>query len=365
MSLSQPHRFNRTPLLAASLLALPLALASAFAQAQTAAPAAANAPAKVSLIDRPAPDVNTLPDDEYGRLARYGHELTTRTFAHIGPEVQDKKMRFAGNNLACTSCHEDNATKPYAMPWTGVTASFPQYRGREDDLSTVEERVNGCMQRSMAGKPLPLDSKEMKAYVTYIHFLSRGIPVGAKLEGAATFPSKPPNRRADLAAGEKIYNEQCASCHGEDGLGKRVGKKGDAQGYIFPPVWGQDSFNDGAGMNRLIMAMRFIKHNMPLGATQKNPTLTDDQAFDVAAYILSKPRAHKTGLDKDFPARWNKPIDAAFPPYVDGAPADQHKYGPFPPLADKARAVAATRAAAKQREAEKQAASNSNGAASN
>ncbi len=365
MSLSQPHRFNRTPLLAASLLALPLALASAFAQAQTAAPAAANAPAKVSLIDRPAPDVNTLPDDEYGRLARYGHELTTRTFAHIGPEVQDKKMRFAGNNLACTSCHEDNATKPYAMPWTGVTASFPQYRGREDDLSTVEERVNGCMQRSMAGKPLPLDSKEMKAYVTYIHFLSRGIPVGAKLEGAATFPSKPPNRRADLAAGEKIYNEQCASCHGEDGLGKRVGKKGDAQGYIFPPVWGQDSFNDGAGMNRLIMAMRFIKHNMPLGATQKNPTLTDDQAFDVAAYILSKPRAHKTGLDKDFPARWNKPIDAAFPPYVDGAPADQHKYGPFPPLADKARAVAATRAAAKQREAEKQAASNNNGAASN
>ncbi|MFZ9616181.1 MAG: c-type cytochrome [Fluviibacter sp.] len=339
-------------LLTAGLLALPLALS--FAYAQTASTSAASSPAKVSLIDRPQPDINSLPDDEYGKLARYGYELTTRTFAYIGPEVKNKKMRYAGNTLACTSCHEQNASKPYAMPWVGVTATFPQYRGREDDLSTVEERVNGCMQRSMAGKPLPLDSREMKAYVTYIHFLSTGIPVGAKVEGSATFPSKPPNRRADLAAGEKIYNEQCASCHGTDGLGKRVGVKGDAQGYIFPPVWGPDSFNDGAGMNRLIMAMRFIKHNMPMGTNHKNPTLTDDQAFDVAAYILSKPRPHKAGLDKDFPARWNKPIDAAFPPYVDGAPADQHKYGPFPPLAEKQRAVAAARAAAKKHEAEKQ-----------
>lgn len=337
---------KHTRLIAAGILAVPLAISAALAQTA--------APAKVSLIDRPAPDISTLPDDDYGKLARYGHELSTRTFAYIGPEVKNKKMRYAGNNLACTSCHEENASKPYAMPWVGVTATFPQYRGREDDLSTVEERVNGCMQRSMAGKALPLDSREMKAYVTYIHFLSRGIPVGAQVEGSATFPSKPPNRRADLTAGEKIYNEQCASCHGDNGLGKRVGVKGDAQGYIFPPVWGSDSFSDGAGMNRLIMAMRFIKHNMPMGTNHKNPTLTDEQAFDVAAYILSKPRPHKANLDQDFPARWNKPIDAAFPPYVDGAPADQHKYGPFPPLADKQRAVAAARAAAKKNEAEKQ-----------
>ena len=41
--------------------------------------------------------------------------------------------------------------------------------------------------------------------------------------------------------------------------------------------------------------------------------LTDDEAFDVAAYVLSQPRPVKAGLDKDFPARWNKPVDAAFP----------------------------------------------------
>lgn len=300
----------------------------------------------INLVDRAAPNVDSLANDEYGKLVRYGRELATRTFAHIGPEVADRKMHYAGNNLACASCHQEGATKPFAMPWVGVTATFPQYRGREDDLSTVEERVNGCMQRSMAGKPLPLDSREMKAFVTYIHFLSREVPVGARIDGAGTLGSKPPARRADLAAGEKVYKEVCVACHGENGEGKRNGVKGDALGYQFPPLWGADSFNTGAGMNRILMAMRFIKHNMPQGVTHKATILTDEQAFDVAGYVVSKPRPEKANLDRDFPARWNKPIDAAFPPYVDGMPADQHKYGPFPPLAEKARALAAARAEA-------------------
>lgn len=318
-----------------------IALASAAAVAQEVMPEGVS----VSLIGRTAPtSIERLGNDPYGVLARYGHELTTRTFATIGPEVADPTMRYAGNNLACSYCHQNAATKPYAMPWVGVTATFPQYRGREDSLSTVEERINGCMERSMNGKPLPINSREMKAFVTYIHFLSQGIPVGANIEGAATFQSKPPNRRANLVAGESVYRAQCQMCHGENGEGRRLGVVGDAKGYIFPPVWGADSFNNGAGMNRLLMAMRFIKHNMPQGVSYSVPLLSDEQAFDVAGYILSKPRPEKANLEQDFPARWNKPIDAAFPPYVDGAPADQHKYGPFPPLAEQARKRAAEHA---------------------
>lgn len=335
------------------LLTLGLSL-TAQAQTPPSPPTASSSPAAskaVSLLDRPVPDLASLADDEYGRLARYGHALASRTFTYIGPEVDNRKMRFAGNNLACTSCHQESATKPFAMPWIGVTATFPQYRGREDDISTVEERINGCLERSMNGKALALDSREMKAFTTYIHFLSRGIPVGAQIEGAATKGSKPPNRRADLAAGKTIYQAQCQVCHGEKGEGRRNGVKGDALGYLFPPVWGKDSFNDGAGMNRILMAMRFIKHNMPQGVSHHQTVLSDEEAFDVAGYMVSQPRPHKTNLDRDFPARWNKPIDAAFPPYVDGAPADQHKYGPFPPLAEKARELAAQRAlAAKARQ---------------
>lgn len=301
---------------------------------------ASDAPITVKLVDHPVPDMNKLPPGPYKELVQYGHELTTRTFAHIGPEVVDVRKRFAGNNLACASCHQQAATKPFAMPWTGVSATFPQYRGREDDISTVEERVNGCMERSMSGKALPLDSREMKAFVTYISFLSRGIPVGATVEGAGMVQSKMPNRRANLDNGAKVYAAQCAACHGDNGQGVRAGQPGDAQGYVFPPLWGPDTFNNGAGMNRLAMATRFVKHNMPQGTNFDAPQLSDDDAYDVSAYMLSKPRPEKANLEADFPARWNKPVDSAFPPYMLGAPADQHRFGPFPPLAEKQRQMA-------------------------
>ncbi|MDO5101882.1 MAG: c-type cytochrome [Lautropia sp.] len=289
----------------------------------------------IQLVDHPVPEVESLPPGTYKDLVQYGQQLSNRTFAFIGPEVKDEKMRFAGNNLACTSCHQLDATKPFAMPWRGVTAAFPQYRGREDAISTVEERVNGCMERSMNGKALPLDSLEMKAYVTYIAFLSKGIPVGSKVEGAGMVKSQMPNRRANPETGAKVYAERCAVCHGDHGEGQRHGKVGDAQGYLFPPLWGPDTFNNGAGMNRMIMATRFIKHNMPQGASFEATQLTDDEAYDVAAYMLSKPRPQKAHLDRDFPARWNKPVDSAFPPYMLGATPEQHRYGPFPPLLKK------------------------------
>ncbi len=326
----------RRPIVAAVLLAGLTGITSAMPEA----------PAKVNLVGRAAPDASRLPPGAQRDLVLYGEALASRTFALIGPEVADPAMRHAGNNLACTSCHQLGATKPFAMPWVGVTATFPQYRAREDDVSTVEERVNGCMQRSMNGRPLALDSREMKAYVAYIAFLSAGVPVGAQIEGTGTLQSKVPNRRADPVAGAAVYAAKCAACHGPDGQGRRIGAVGDAQGYAFPPLWGPDSFNTGAGMNRMLMATRFIRHNMPLGASHDASQLTDDEAYDVAAHMLSQPRPVKANLEADFPARWNKPIDAAFPPYVLGFTPDQHRFGPFPPMAEKARQVAAQRAAA-------------------
>lgn len=83
-----------------------------------------------------------------------------------------------------------------------------------------------------------------------------------------------------------------------------------------------------------MLAAGFIKGNMPSGTTHANMVLTDDQAFDVAAYINSQPRPEKPNLEADFPARKNKPVDSAFPPYTPGFTAEQHKYGPWKPIMD-------------------------------
>lgn len=301
--------------------------------AASATAMAADAPKpEFDLLTYTVPDVDALPDDDHGRLVRYGRDLTVETYRFVGPEVADPAMRLAGNNLACQTCHLHGATQPYAMPWTGVTKVFPQYRGREDRIGTIEDRINGCMQRSMAGKPLAPDSREMKAFVAYMEFLSRDVPQGARIIGAGVEKFAVPDRRANPERGAVVFAETCAVCHGEDGLGKRRGTVGDAQGYEYPPLWGQDSYNNGAGMYRLAMSTRFVRNNMPFGTTHDAPAVSIDDAYDVMAFVNSQPRAEKAGLEKDFPNLFRKPPDMPFPPFVDSFPADQHKYGPFAPI---------------------------------
>ncbi len=306
--------------------------AGSFAQNPVPGAASAAAAATASSKDWQAPDITKLPDDKYGQMVRQGKALMEETYKHIGPEVKDANKRFAGNNLACTSCHVDAGGRKFGNPWVGTFVSFPQYRGREDAISTTEERINGCMERSMNGRKLPLDSVEMKTMTTYLQFLSTGIPVGAKLDGGGTLKLKTLDRAADPVAGEKVYAATCVACHGDKGQGMRRGKAGDANGYQFPPLWGPDSYNNGAGMARITLAAGFIKGNMPSGITHTTAVLTDEQAFDVAAYINSQPRPNRGNLQADFPARKNKPVDAAFPPYTPGFSAEQHKFGPWQPI---------------------------------
>ena len=282
--------------------------------------------------DWKAPDISKLPDDKYGQSVRQGKALMEETYKHIGPEVKDVSKRYAGNNLACVSCHVDSGGRKFGNPWVGTFVSFPQYRGREDAVSTTEERINGCMERSMDGRKLPLESTEMKEMMSYLHFLSTDIPVGAKLDGSGTLKLKALTRAADPVAGKQVYATTCVACHGENGQGVRRGNPGDANGYQFPPLWGPDSYNNGAGMARVTLAAGFIKGNMPSGVTHVNAVLTDEQAFDVAAYVNSQPRPVKANLKADFPARNNKPVDAAFGPYTPGFSAEQHKFGPWQPI---------------------------------
>jgi len=283
------------------------------------------------------PDIGVVGDDPFGKLVKYGHKLFTETANELGPSVPDPAKRLAGNNLACENCHLRAGTQPYAMPLIGVWGQFPQYRARESMVDTLEERINGCMQRSMNGRALSLESREMRAFSSYMRWLSTGVPDGAKLLGAGTLQIKEPSRAADPRHGAEIYAQVCAACHGANGLGQRAQK---GLGYQFPPLWGPDSYNNGAGMSRLLTLAAYAQHNMPLGTTFNAPVLTDEQAYDVAGYIVSQDRPKKSNLDEDFPIRLQKPIDTPYGPYADGFSAEQHLLGPFGPIRAKVKELA-------------------------
>jgi thiosulfate dehydrogenase len=295
----------------------------------TASNSVAGDGAKVDLTKWTAPDIESVGNDPFGQLVKYGHALVSDTANQIGPNAADPAKRFSGNNLNCQSCHLQAGTQPYAMPLTGIWGQFPQYRGREGAVDTLEVRINGCMERSMNGRALPLDSREMLAMLAYMRWLSAGIPAGASLIGAGTMRIKEPARAADPARGAKIYADVCAACHGADGLGQRAAS---GAGYQIPPLWGPDSFNNGAGMSRVLTAAAYAEHNMPFGTTFDAPVLSEEDAYDVAGYITNQNRPEKPGLENDFPIRLEKPVDTPYGPYADGFSPAQHKLGPFEPI---------------------------------
>ena len=276
------------------------------------------------------PDPHTLPDGASKDEVLYGETLIRRTFSVIGPEVANPAMRYAGNNLACGSCHLDGGRQRLGLSYVGVYDAYPANMARENEMRTLTQRINGCMERSMNGRALPDESAEMKAMIAYIRFLSADAPEA--VNGRSTPQLALMDRAADPAKGAEVFDLYCAACHGADGQGMRSGKAGDERGYLYPPLWGPDSFNDGAGMHRLITSARFIHANMPLGTTFESPLLTEEEAFDVAAYINSQPRPEKSGLDRDYPDRSRKPVDAPFPPYDDDFSLEQHRLGPFKPI---------------------------------
>lgn len=270
-------------------------------------------------------DENKLPKgSKYIDAVILGNKIMNETTYYIGKQASDENKRYAGNNLSCSSCHAKGGTVENEAGYVGIYARFPQYLARGDVVATLENRINGCMERSMNGKPLPFNSPEMKAMVTYMHFLSQNTPVGAKTKGSGLPKIDYLDRAADPKKGEIVYNERCMMCHGENGEGlKNDEKTGDY--YIYPPVWGDDSYNTGAGMYRLIKAAQYIKANMP----KDDATLSLEEAYDVAAYINSKPRPIKQNREADFPDRRTKPLDMDVPTYDDDFSVEQHRFGPY------------------------------------
>ena len=267
-----------------------------------------------------------LPD-----LVRDGYYIVSESANYIGPNAKEPEQQYAGNTLSCTNCHLNGGTLSGSASWIGILDRFPQFRGRENRIGTIEDRINGCLERSMNGIPLPVPSYPMKAIVAYMDWISSEIPqVNSKI--ISGYPDIIlPEVAVDLDLGKQIYTRECLLCHGSDGAGIRFQEK--EKGYQYPPLWGEDSYNTGAGMHRVLTAAAFIKNNMPyLQASWENPKLSDLEAFHVAGYINSFSRPQKQNTDADFPDKKLKPISTPYGPWTDDFSPEQHKYGPFPPI---------------------------------
>jgi thiosulfate dehydrogenase len=218
----------------------------------------------------------------------YGRRLVERTYAFIGPEVAEPAMRYAGNNLACQDCHLHGGRVSHGLALAGVSAKYPRPLpgGGSESLA---DRVNGCMTRSMNGLALPEGGREMRAFLAYLEMLTA---YAGSFGGPAEDPQPLPaaGTAPDPVRGRALYLDACAACHRADGSGMRNGQPGDALGYLHPPLWGPDSFNAAAGMHRAATAAAFIHDNMPPGATAPAPSLTAQDAWDIAAFIDSQPR---------------------------------------------------------------------------
>ncbi len=237
-----------------------------------------------------AVDINKLGPGPEDDLIRYGKDIIVNTPRHIGKDATDPALRFAGNNLACQSCHLNAGLQPFAAPFVSTFASFPMMV--DDQVLTLTARINGCMRRSMNGKDLPSESREMEAIIAYFKYVGTGTPEGVRIAGMGLFPIAEPGAPPDARRGQEVYANLCSKCHKEDGQGAL--KPSPGVGYSIPPLWGDASFNAGAGMAKTAYAASYIRDNMPFGITYRDPVLTLQQAWDVAAFIISKPHPPAT-----------------------------------------------------------------------
>lgn len=222
-----------------------------------------------SPAPQPSPihSVNLQPEAQ-GDLVRQGKLIFDQTPKYASA--------YVGNRLACSDCHLQSGTLAYSAPMIDVANIFPRYNKRAGRVISIQERFQECFARSENGTPPPMESHEMKALTAYVDWLSRDGAKGQAYKGRGL--GKLLDLTGNPARGKSIYASQCADCHGVHGEGIPP---------VLPPVWGPDSYNDGAGMDNPRKMAAFLIHNMP----QNHPgTMRPQEAFDVAYFIHAMPR---------------------------------------------------------------------------
>mgnify|MGYP001810456781 CR=1 FL=1 len=224
----------------------------------------------------------------------YGRELIAHTAKYLGPNGSVLQIT---NGQNCQNCHLQAGTMVFGNNYGSVAATYPKFRARSGTSENIYKRVNDCFERSLNGKALDTASKEMQAIVAYINHIGSNVPKGEKAVGSGLKELAFLDRAADPIKGKIVYESKCQSCHQANGEGVLNPDKIE---YSFPPLWGKHSFNDGAGLYRITNFAKYIKYNMPLGVTHENPQLTNEEAWDVSAFVLAQSRPH-ISVPNDWP----------------------------------------------------------------
>lgn len=275
-----------------------------------AAPVSAAEVRKARAELEPKPDASTFETPRLAKLLGESNADQLVRGMRLNFETKTLLPQHVGNQLNCTSCHLNAGTVADGSPYVGVSAFFPSYATRAGRVITIEDRINGCFLRSMNGKALPADSPDLKAMVAYFDWMKGQTKPGDKVAGRGVGKIDP-KIKPDVENGKKVYGAQCAVCHGQNGEGLTA-----ADGHVvYPPLWGDRSFNIGAGMARTYTAAAFVKRNMPIGFHEKFPLgqggLSDQDAVDVAEYFTHQPRPDFAPKANDWP-KDPRPADARY-----------------------------------------------------
>jgi thiosulfate dehydrogenase len=266
-------------------------------------------------------DMEIMGEDR--EMVLYGEELIAHTSKYLGPEGSVARIT---NGMNCQNCHLEAGTRFFGNNYSAVYSTYPKYRDRSGSMESIHKRVNDCIERSLNGQAIDSNSKEMRAIIAYMKWLGKDVPKSVKPHGAGLEKLAFMNRAADPEKGRLVFSAHCSRCHGSNGEGQKL--QGEIL-YTYPPLWGEHSYTEGAGLFRLIHFSGFVKNNMPYDtATHGNTILTNEEAWDVAAFVNSQPRPMKD-QSKDWPDISKKPIDFPFGPYADSFSERQHKYGPW------------------------------------
>jgi thiosulfate dehydrogenase len=274
-----------------------------------------------------APEFSSIKDANLKAQIEYGKDLIAHTSNYLGPNGSVARM---SNGLNCQNCHLNAGTKVFGNNYGSVASTYPKMRARSGSVENIYKRVNDCFERSLNGQALDTTSKEMQAIVAYINFLGSNVEKGKKAEGSGFKDLAYLDRPADPEKGKAVYETKCQSCHQANGEGLLNPAKTE---YTFPALWGKASYNDGAGLYRISNFAKYVKYNMPQGVSHDAPQLSDEEAWDVAAFVNTQPRPH-INVPKDWPDKSKKPVDHPFGPYADKFTEKQHKFGPYQPIAD-------------------------------